>query len=191
VDEAVLRRIVTGAGGKWSLVYGNRGKQRLKSGIDGFNRAAERVPWVVLVDLDDDFDCAPPLVQAWLPEPGPLMCFRVAVRAVEAWLLADRARMAAFLGVSEALVPMDPEALPDPKGAIVGLARRSRRRQVREDLVPRPASGRRVGPAYTARLIGFAQDPDDGWRPEVAAGAADSLARAMRRIGLLGTRTLR
>jgi hypothetical protein len=36
---------------------------------------------------------------------------------------------------------------------VVELARYSRRRDIREDMVPRPGSGRSVGAAYTSRLI--------------------------------------
>jgi hypothetical protein len=55
---------------------------------------------VVVADLDRDHDCAPRLVGEWLGEPSALMCFRVAVRAVEAWLLADDEAIAGFLGVA-------------------------------------------------------------------------------------------
>jgi hypothetical protein len=32
----------------------------------------------------------------WLPQPAQLMCFRVAVRELESWLLADAEALAAF-----------------------------------------------------------------------------------------------
>jgi hypothetical protein len=41
------------------------------------------------VDLDSDTGCAPPLCEQWIPGPAPFLCFRVAVREVEAWLMAD------------------------------------------------------------------------------------------------------
>jgi len=46
-------------------------------------------------------------------------------------------------------------------------------------VVPRPESGRSEGPAYTSRLIEYAQGT---WRPDVAAQHADSLARLCRRL---------
>jgi hypothetical protein len=104
------------------------------------------------------------------------MCFRVAVRAVEAWLLADFEAMADFLGVASNKVPRDPERLAAPKEAMVNLARHSRRNAIREDLVPRAGSGRVVGPGYTSRLIEFASDH---WRPAMAARRAESLRRAI------------
>jgi hypothetical protein len=110
------------------------------------------------------------------------MCFRIAVRAVEAWLLADRERVAQFLGVRPARVPHDPDGLDDPKEAVVNLARQSRRHAIRNELVPSARSGRRVGPLYTARMIEFVGDEQDGWRPEFAAKASNSLARCLKSL---------
>jgi hypothetical protein len=186
IDEAVLRRLVALAGGNLVRVYAGNGKAAVLKNLSGYNNAARFAPWVVLVDLGDDDDCAPPCRHRWLPEPAPLMCLRIAVRAVEAWLLADRERIAEFLRVHPAQVPADPESLPDPKNALIDLARQSRSSRVRADLVPRPESGRRVGPLYASRLAAFVQDGESGWRPEIAAAAAaDSLARCLRALRLL------
>jgi len=137
------------------------------------------------VDLNHEVGCAPDLRLQWLPAPARFMCFRVAVRETEAWLLADRERIARFLGVAIARVPRDPEALDDPKQTVVNLASRSRRRAIREEMVARPGSRRAVGPAYTSRLIEFATDPSAGWRPAVAAGNSDSLSSCLARLGEL------
>lgn len=48
----------------------------------------------MLVDLDQEFDCAPLLGKDWLPTPAQYMQFRVVVPQIEAWLLADRERFA-------------------------------------------------------------------------------------------------
>ena len=102
--------------------------------------------------------------------------FGLAVRAVEAWLLADTERIAAFLRIARGRVPGDPETLDNPKATMVALTRASRRKDVREDMVPRDGSGRPIGPAYSSRLIEFISY---SWRPEVAAERADSLRRAI------------
>mgnify|MGYP000681123138 CR=1 FL=1 len=176
VDEAVARRLIVFAGATPGPVYGKQGKPFLRERIAGYNNAAQHSCWMVLVDLDRDHDCAPPLRAAWLPQFAPRLCFRVAVRAVEAWLLADPERIAKFLAVAPGKVPSAPETLDDPKSAMVALARATRRREVREDMVPRDGSGRSVGPAYASRLIEFATSC---WRPEVAAQRAESLRRAI------------
>src|SRR6266851_3917621 len=110
VDEAVLRCHAAEAGAAVGPVYGRSGKAYIRQRINGFNRAAHISPWVVLVDLNGDAFCAPPLCTAWLPQPAPMMCFRVAVREVEAWLFADRERLARFLSVAVSRIPLAPEA---------------------------------------------------------------------------------
>lgn len=175
VDEAVVRTLLNHVGVTPGDVHGKNGKAHLCQRIPGYNNAARHAPWIVLVDLDRDADCAPPLRRAWLSHPAPYMCFRVAVRAVEAWLLADGERIASFLRVARQRIPTDPEGLENPKETMVNLALQSRRRDVREDMVPRPGSGRSVGPAYSSRLIEFAANY---WRPQVAVEQCDSLRRA-------------
>ncbi len=177
VDEAVVRKLIAHAGGQADSIYGKNGKSALQEKIQGYNNAARLAPWMVLVDLDSDAHCAPPLRQSWLPAPAPLLCFRVAVRQVEAWLMADREALARFLGVARSAIPQDPESLENAKVAMVNLARRSRRRAIREDMVPRAGSGRAVGPAYASRLSEYVHER---WRPEVAAQHSDSLRRAIR-----------
>jgi hypothetical protein len=123
-----------------------------------------------------------PGIEQWLPSPSAQMCFRAAVRAAEAWLLADRERMARWLAVSVRQMPENPDGLDDPKQEIINLARRSRRRAIKDELVPRQASGRTVGPLYTTRLIEFVQDETAGWRPDQALHVSNSLARCIQRL---------
>ena len=177
VDEAVIRRLLRDMNVCLGSCYGKNGKPQLRKRIKGYNNAADYSPWLVLVDLDQDFDCAPLLRENWLPNPAKYMCFRIAVREVEAWLLADSESMARFLGVARAKIPKAPEQLDKPKETVVSLARQSRRFSIREDMVPRPGSGRAVGPAYSSRLIEFI---DTHWRPEEALLHSDSLDRTIR-----------
>jgi hypothetical protein len=179
VDEAVVRRLAAEAGMMAGAVYGKMGKQHLRTRLQGYGHAARFSPWLVLVDLDREADCAPTLRRSWLPEPVSAMCFRVAVREIEAWLLADREAIAEFLAVSKAGVPLSPEGEVDPKAVVVALAARSRRAAIRADMVPRAGSGRQVGRAYTSRMIEFVTRY---WRPAVAAKAAESLERCRARI---------
>jgi hypothetical protein len=176
VDEAVARKLIACAGGQVGTVYGKNGKDDLQKRINAFNNAARHLPWVILVDLNSDADCAPLLRQRWLPNPAPRMCFRVAVRQVEAWLMADAETLAQYLHVAQSAIPRDPETLPNAKTEMVNLARRSRRREIRADMIPREGSGRAVGPAYTSRLIEYVEK---AWRPREAAQRSDSLRRAL------------
>ncbi|HCW50587.1 MAG TPA: hypothetical protein DGR79_00735, partial [Clostridiales bacterium] len=69
-------------------VYGKRGKQHLIQRLEGYARAARYYPWVVLLDLDADADCAPAYRRELLGDSeGPLV-LRIAVRAIESWLIS-------------------------------------------------------------------------------------------------------
>jgi hypothetical protein len=175
VDEAVVKFLIGEAGASAGHIYGKKGKSYLHASISGYNNAAKFRPWIVLVDLDHDADCAPELCRNWIGVKAAHLCFRVAIRAVESWLLADRESIAKFLSVSPARVPTNPELESNPKAKMVDLAARSKRRSIREDMVPRPSSGRPVGPAYTSRLIEFVQSKL--WRPAIAAESSQSLQR--------------
>lgn len=191
LDEAVLRRVIEHVGARPGPVHGKNGKPFLRKRLPGYNQAAYRAPWLVLVDLDQDENCAPPFVASWLPQTAPYMCLRVVVREVESWLFADRERLARFLRVRLSRVPEEPEAVAYPKRVMVDVARFSRSRDIREDMVPRPGSGRTVGPNYTARLIQFVTEARAGWRPEIAAQRSDSLAGCLRCISGLAQRRKR
>jgi len=171
LDEAVLCRLLVHVGAKPGTIYGRQGKGFLKKNIQGYNNAARFMPWVVLVDLDA-CDCPPALINTWLPRPQPLIRLRVAVREVESWLMADRERLARFLGVTRTRIPSRPDEESNSKQTMVNLARRSRRSAIKADMVPREGSGIAVGPAYTSRLIEFAETR---WDPGVAARLSDSL----------------
>jgi hypothetical protein len=175
-DEVVVRRLIAHVGAEPGTVYGKRGKPHLRIRIAGYNNAARHAPWLVVVDLDNEMVCAPALRSAWVPSPAARLCFRVAVRAVEAWLMADADTLASFLRVAPARIPADPDAHPVPKRLMIDLARASRSRAIKEDMVPRPGSGRAVGPAYTSRIIEYASSH---WRPDEAARRSDSLRRAI------------
>jgi hypothetical protein len=179
VDEAVVRRIIQHTGGTVASIHGFHGKDHLKQSLGGYNSAARFAPWLVLMDLNTDAECAPTLRGTLLSCAAPMMSLRIAVRAVEAWLLADRERFARFLGVRVAAIPVAPEALTDPKQSVVQVASRCRRRDIRVDILPRPGSGRREGPGYASRMIEFVSDVHRGWRPDVASANADSLRRCL------------
>lgn len=181
-DEAVARRIINHVGFGWGTTYGLDGKASILKRLSGYNQAARHSPWFIAVDLDGDTQCASEFVQLHLPNPSRGMHFRVAVQETEAWLLADRERIASYFRISIASVPTEPDSIADPKRKLVDLAVRSRSRAVREDMVPRLGSGRDVGPGYTSRIIEFATS---SWRPEVASALSRSLSRcitALRRI---------
>lgn len=178
-DAAAAEKLLRHAGLVPGTTYEQGGKTRLVENLPRYNRAAVFGVWLTVVDLDRSADCAPPFVAQVLPNRSSSMTLRVAVRALEAWLLADPAAMASFLSVAQTKVPRDPDALLDPKRALVELAARSRSAAIREDMVPRPGSGRSVGPAYTSRLIELITQH---WSIDEAVTRSDSLNRCVKAL---------
>ena len=178
VDLIVVERLVGLVGGTPGATYGRRGKEWIRQRMTGFRNAANFSPWAVLVDLDPEAECAPLVLTSWVPPPRPrFLCFRVAIRQVEAWLLADPAALSNYLAVTPGRLPADPDSLDHAKLEMVNLARHSTKRAIREDMCPRPGSGRATGPAYSSRLIEYASVH---WRPDVAEAHSESLSRTIR-----------
>jgi hypothetical protein len=179
VDDAVVRRLLRETGHVVGPIHIKNGKAPLLEKLHGYNAAAQIAPWLVLVDLNGDAPCAPVFVGKHLSEPADQMLFRVAVRQVESWLLADRPNFAHFLRVSKALLWNDPDSLVNSKRAVVDVAGKSSDRKVRQAMVPQPGSGRQVGPGYVARMIEFVELR---WRIDEAEARSESLRRCLDRL---------
>lgn len=176
LDAIVARKLLSHVDLSCGPIYGGEGKAAIKRSIRGYACGAKQSPWFVLVDLDNDHVCASTLVTEWLPEVPELMSFRVAVREIESWLLADRAGIASFLSVSVARVPRNPDELSRPKASMLSIAGRSRTRAIREGVPPRPGSGRTIGPTYVTELSRFVQQR---WDVDAASNVSPSLERCV------------
>lgn len=155
---------------------GKSGNTYIRQRMRGFNEAARHLPHFVITDLDS-IVCPPVLIQHWVdftPRAGFL--FRIAVREAEAWLLADKIRFAEFIGVSSSLIPDDSEQVNDPKEFIINLARRSRKRSIK-DIVPTGTS--KVGPGFNLVMEEFIHHH---WNVNDAANNSRSLRKAITRI---------
>ena len=183
IDTAVVRRIFQEVELEIAAVYGESGKDRLNSALAGYNAAARHGSWLGLRDLDADADCAPTLRARLLAAPASGMAFRIAVREIEAWLIADLHAFARFFSISPGRIPNDPESIHRPKEYLVNLVRRSRSRTIRDDVVPRDGSRARVGPGYAGRMIEFASTV---WSPHEASVRSDSLKRCLDRLARFG-----
>lgn len=181
LSAAVMRKLIQATGRKFviSRIMNARGNGRLKADMAKFRTACHVLPHVVLTDLDQ-YACPPALLAAWkataLP---PRLLLRIAVREVEAWLLADRDGIANFLSVAKNKVPQNPEAEADPKRTLINLARKSRRQRLAIELVPETGSSASIGPLYNARLSEFV---NTSWDVERARMASPSLDRALSRL---------
>ena len=156
-----------------------RGFGNIKRSVVKYRQASHVIPHVVLTDLDRA-TCPAVLRAEWGAIDLPAsMLFRVAVCAAESWLLGDRHGFAAFASVALNKVPQNPEALRDPKKALIGLVKRSRKRRLIEELVPAHGSAVSIGPLYNERLGEFAAQ---SWDIDAASEACHSLQRARQRL---------
>ena len=180
MDEAAVKRIIEAAGHLPGTVYGKRGYGYIREKIGGFNLASQGAHYIALVDfMDTRLSCPPEVISNWLSNRLPNMLFRVVVRELESWLLADRQNLAKFLHIDVAKVPVSPELVHDPKQALVNLARRSRSKRVREALVPQVGSTATVGKLYKSEMISFIQEH---WNIVTARGNAPSLDRCLMEL---------
>jgi hypothetical protein len=154
------------------------GNQYIKDNLKKFNQAAEfALPFVVLTDLDA-YDCPLVLLQEWLSlKPHKRLLFRIAVREVEAWLLADRTNFAKFLGVPVSRITTEPEGIPKPKEFIFELARRSKKHNIKEGIPPKGTA--RTGQLYNSLLAQFVLQY---WSLEAALEHAPSLKKFAQRL---------
>ncbi len=181
LSEAVLRKILRHTKRPFIVgtCFSRGGYGYLKKNMPSFNNAAKVMPHLVLTDLDTA-KCPSALLQEWLPYPkNPNLLFRVAEREVEAWVLGHREAFARFLGIEFRLVPSEVDKLNDPKKVLLELAAKSKKRQLREAIVPAPESTARVGPDYNGRLVFFVET---SWEVRQAMENSPSLRRAVKAL---------
>ena len=192
LSEAVAARLVEQYAGEARIArtIGLRGNQDLRRRLPSLNAIAFfEGPALVLTDLDRPGSCPAELVSDWTRAitPAPNLLVRVAVLEIEAWLIADRANLARWLGIAESVMPRAPEEVDDPKGVLVQLARRIRNRTLRDRLVQDRGNGLFLpGPNYNIEMRDFVTNH---WNPEAARQAAPSLSRAIRRVANLPNQT--
>ncbi len=183
LSEAALRKMTTSVNLITERVICTKGNGQIRQGIGKFKNASNVFPHVVLTDLDC-YHCAPALLEDWgATDLPPRLLFRIAVREVEAWLLADRDGIANFLKIPLSKVPLNPENESDPKQKLVNLARKSQSRRLALEIVPPVGSRAPIGTLYNERMCEFVIKH---WNIQRALENAESLRRAMKRIAEIG-----
>lgn len=181
LTESLTLKLLGSFGARYAhkTIYNRGGNSYLRNTINSFNYAAKGIPFLIGTDLDQ-YECPPVLIVDWLQAPKhPNLLIRVAVREAEAWVLADRDNFAKFLGIRSVLIPANVEALPNPKESLIALARKSRRKNLRDDLCPRAGSTSRIGPNYNGQLARFVSEM---WNPDTAKLNSNSLKRTIERL---------
>ena len=162
------------------LNAGQGGNAILKKNIEKYIKLAAQQKVLLVTDLDT-FDCAPSLIHDWLDGRNITenFTFRVAVREVESWLLADRTAISDWMGVDVGLIPATPDSLDGPKDSIIHLARRSRNSELKSGIPPQRGANAKVGLGYNNLLVNFVRT---FWSADRARANSDSLQRAYHEI---------
>jgi hypothetical protein len=186
LSEHILRRVLADRQVHYEVaaVHQKRGFGYLRSQTASFNNAAKAQPFLLLTDLDQ-VSCPAELIASWLGATIQHQRFllRVAVRAVESWLLGDIANLRSFLGVRTQSRIDAPEEERDPKQTLLSLAVAGRVRRIREAIVWRDENGRlRQGPAYNDTLAEFVGSRWDAAASRRSCQSLDRLCRALDRL---------
>ncbi len=180
LSEFILIKVLNQFGNKYCIntSINSYGYGQIKTHINGYNQACKALPHIILTDLDNR-ECPLALIKDWFKNDlHPNMIFRVAVKEVEAWILADAEGFAKYLGISKTLFPRDAEAEEDPKRKLINLTRKSRKRAIRQDIVPVNENAS-VGPSYNARLMDFVYNH---WDLNTALENSESLKRMYTKL---------
>jgi len=191
-SAAVARKLVAtrNAQLEHSLVFRNGfpavtgGYGVIKSNCEAYlNMARAGIHTFILTDLDTA-ECACSLIRNWFAIPHndnvvlPSQCiFRVTVREVESWIIADHAAWAEFIGIPAANFSTQPDQLDDPKRHLLNVIRRKGRKKIHREMLPQGAA--HIGPRYNEVLCDFV---DSSWEPERAATMSPSLDRALKAL---------
>lgn len=181
-DAVIVRRIVRDHGLLVAAEYGNKGKNYIDRQLSGFNAAARYGHWLIVRDLDDDAECPGAFIAKHLSRPSTFVRFRMAVRAIESWLLADASGFSKFFSVAPHHIPASPERLSDPKTALLSAIEKSRSRAIIQDMLPAPDTTAAVGPAYVSRIAEFVSSE---WSWRRGEKRSESLRRCVRCVAAL------
>lgn len=186
LSEAVGKRLLTSIEHPMeaNLYFRQNGFGYLRKNMQKWCNLAIQQPVVLLTDLDQHV-CPHNLIDTWLGgliRPNNLV-FRVAVKEVESWLLADHDAMRQLIG-NKGRLPPDPDTLENPKDYLLKLAKNAHR-EIRKDLVKEDGAASSQGIGYNARLTDVV---DNLWSPQRASHRSPSLIKAFQRLDELGQR---
>lgn len=185
VDALMAARILEYCEHEPGTAYGKKGWNYIAQKIAAFDKSVGLTGLLTLVDfMDTGARCPSDVVRDWLPNRAQTHVFRLVVREIESWILADRNGIADFLCVPVAKIPFNPDTVLDPKLTLVNLARGSRSKSIKYSLAPRLGQAASEGPLYSTELGRFVAEK---WSPDAARLCSDSLDRCIFRLNQIHT----
>lgn len=186
---ALGMKLVSHALPSWSLATGEAintgGVTKLVPNLPRYVLQAEHVQPVLCI-ADTDGECPVTLLTSWLPRnAGSKFLLRLAVTEGESWVLSDRLGTAEFFGLAQKSIPRQPDSLVDPKREVLRLARSSRVRVLRQEVVSLQDPNK-PGVGYNLHMSRFVAEK---WNVGRAADESPSLRRAVARLAELARQT--
>src|SRR4030066_358421 len=122
LSEVVIKKILSLFHDRFAVgtCYGKSGFGYIKKRLRAFNNAAKGTPYIVVSDLEAK--CPPIQIQEWLSDPiSPNLMYRIAVKEIESWVMADRMNFSSFLGISQEQIPQNVDSIVKPKHLLIEL----------------------------------------------------------------------
>jgi hypothetical protein len=187
---ALGERLVAASLPGWKLAGASinvRGVTKLEPSLPRFLEQAKFVQPVLCI-ADTDGQCAVTLRARFLKyakhhAPHESFLLRLAHSEAESWMLADREGFAKALAVPINKLPHKPDEEVDPKRLVLNLARISKNRLFRTEVIS-DTDQNRPGSGYNLHLCNFVQTH---WDARRGAEYSPSLARALKRVQALET----
>ena len=182
LSESIAKKIISQfTDYKVYCIHTRGGRGYIEKRLLEYNRSAKTLSFFVMVDLDQSL-CAVDYIKAQFGRTAisQNMVFRVAVKEVESWILADQGGFSHYFEIPKQKMPHTPDQLPDPKQSLVGIIKKyCRNKTFRENIVPQPKSGALTGPGYNSALIPFIEKK---WSVKQASQTSNSLNRCVRAL---------
>ena len=132
LTASVIKRLVNEFNDKITITQeiNAHGFGKIKRDILKYNNAAKNKPFLIITDLDKK-ECAVSLIEDWFnnTEKEPELIFRVAVKEIDAWILADKKGIAKTLNISPDIIPSEPEKIDNPKELLMQLAKKIKKQK--------------------------------------------------------------
>ena len=178
---ALGERLVRSVLPSWQLAgpsINTRGVTKLVAALPRYLQQAKYMQPMLCV-ADTDGRCVLDLLANWLQgrSAGNLI-LRFAVTEAESWLLADREGFSKALSVPLNKLPNNPDSEHNPKRLVLNLAKRSRDRRIRDEVVS-SIDPSKPGTGYNVHLSHFVRTT---WESSRAAECSASLAKAVHRL---------
>lgn len=157
----------------------------IRSKMNSWCQLSHLQPVLIITDLDRA-PCPALLKNQWIgtSTPGKNLVFRIAVKEIESWLLADHETIQLLVG-KKAQLPNNPDDLIDPKQHLLELSKKAPR-DIRYDLLKQEGSICSQGLGYNRRL---AATVNRNWCPVRASERSPSLKKAILRIQCLNEKS--